>query len=62
MITEYGFDYGPMKVERAWGDSRVGYGIQIKVGKRIFSIETSPAGRTVKISEHEGGNVWRPLA
>lgn len=61
MTTEYGFDFGPLKVERTWGDPQVGYGIQVTVGKRLLSIEATPRGRKAIVREYVGGTRWREL-
>lgn len=58
MTTQYGFDFGPLKVERTFGDARYGYGIHVTVGKRVLSIESSPHGRNLTVREHMGGNEW----
>ncbi len=61
MATQYGFDFGPLKVERTFGDKRWGYGVHVTIGKRVLSIESTPGGRRSIVREHVGNNEWREL-
>lgn len=59
--SPYGFTFGPITVERTWGDPRIGYGVQVRVGKEVISIESSPQGRSVRVTKHVGANKWQEL-
>lgn len=47
--TQYGFDWGPLRVERIAHDDRIGWVIQVRprdAWKPRVDIRVSPAGRT----------------
>lgn len=49
--TEYGFEFGPAKVERAW--SHQGHvGIMIHTGKQLLNIRVTPTG-LIRVGEVE---------
>lgn len=52
-ITDYGFEFGPMKVERWISDPKYGYVVGVTIGKKVIEIVTSPKGRNVRIVERE---------
>jgi hypothetical protein len=49
--TDYGFDFGPMKVERWISDPKYGYVLGITIGDRVIDIRCSPKGRNVRVEE-----------
>ena len=51
--TDYGFDFGPMKVERWVSDPKYGYVVGITIGNKVVEVVCSPKGRTVRVDQRE---------
>lgn len=50
-ITQYGFEFGPAKVDRAW--SHKGHvGLMIYTGKQLINIRVTPSG-LIRVDEIE---------
>jgi len=49
--TAYGFDFGPMKVERWISDPKYGYVLGITIGNKVVEVVCSPKGRNVRVEE-----------
>jgi hypothetical protein len=51
--TCFGFDYGPLKVERIFSDPKVGVVICVGSKHKQFQVRVSPKGHAVEITEQE---------
>lgn len=51
--TRYGFDYGPLKVQRVATDPKAGIIIHVGSEHKQFQVRVSPKGRNVDVHETE---------
>lgn len=56
--TKYGFDWGPMSIERLFDTGR-GHTLQIKTKKTTLQVYVTPTGK-VRIFNHFGGEWQKP--
>ena len=47
--TQYGFNWGPLVVERLFSDPKFGVVIALKAGDRTVEVRVSPAGRKLQV-------------
>lgn len=59
--TNYGFQWGPVLVERHVSSPR-GLVIGIDAGKRHLDVIVSPSGRSIRVVDWDTGEAWKPRA
>ena len=48
--TQFGFDWGPVKVARLYSDDKYGYVLAVRAGKQEVEVRISPAGRVMSVA------------
>ena len=52
--TRYGFDWGPLKIERVFSHPKHGVVVRIGSEHQQFEVRVSPKGQNVNVNEADG--------
>ena len=48
-VTQYGFKWGPLEIERAIADDKLGYVLTVRTRTETLDVVTSPKGRKLAV-------------
>ena len=51
--TRYGFNWGPLVVQREISDPKLGYILRVRTAHKALEIRTSPRGRVLTVTERD---------
>lgn len=57
-LTQYGFEWGPMTVERLMHDDRYGWCLVVKAAGKEMIVRASPKGTRLSVEVPKGAKVY----